>query len=390
MRARWNRRMRLAGVGAGLVAASLLAASPSGAQTSEWRRIQPPAGIRPLAMLNGVAAATATRAWAVGQEYQGSSATRIPGVPLVVQLDGDRWAKTTLRGITWKGTLTSVAATGASNAWAVGTDTGDVPHLLRFNGTTWAESAFPREGTVYSVRLVAAPGHAPWLYGLTSDYAPFLYRWTGSAWESVAPPPAPFSAEGVHVGVDGTVWLVGSRLEQTPGFPIPVPVLMVFRRSGSEWVALPDGPAMSGSEVLAGPGGDLWVAGAGPRGIGGPPGRPPSTALAHWDGTTWTPSAVNGTSWGIPTLSGDDAGRPEWATGTFAIVNGQPVGGYLKYSGGDWVRVPNAPVVAPEVNRPSISDLAHLPGTTSTLGVGWVPYPYEEQRVPRIEREDAP
>jgi hypothetical protein len=167
-------------------------------------------------------------------------------------------------------------------------------------------------------------------------------------------------------------------------------VLTVHQWTGTGWAAaLPDGPTVFAREILAGPGGELWIAGANARlGPGGPPGAPPSSALVRWDGTAWTQAPLS--AFGIPTLSGDDAGRPEWAAGTTSNVNGQLVAGYLKVTGGTWVRVPGAPPVAPELDRAALSGLAHLPGTTSTLAVGAVPYPYEEQRVPRIEREDAP
>lgn len=384
-------RLLTAGAAAAVLGASAIAMAPAGADASEWTRTQPPAGIRPLATLNGVAAATATRAWAVGQEYAGNNASQIPGVPLVLQLDGTAWSRTALRGVTWKGTLTSVAATSPADAWAAGVDTANGARLLHFDGTAWQPAASPVTGPVSTLRVVAAPGHQPWLFVTPTAGSPVVLQRAGGAWQAVDVPPAPFTPAAVHVAVDGTVWLAGYRLQQVPGFPLSVPVLVVQRRSGTGWVALPEGPQISPREVLAATDGTLWVAGAVPRtGPGGPIGAPPASALVHWDGTAWTSASLPPLTFGIPTLAGDDAGRPEWASGTATLAGGQPVAGYLKYAGGTWTRVPGAPVVTPEVDRVQLAGLGHLPGTTSTLAVGQAPYPFEEQRVPRIEREDAP
>jgi hypothetical protein len=58
-------------------------------------------------------------------------------------------------------------------------------------------------------------------------------------------------------------------------------------------------------------------------------------------------------------------------------------GGYLKYSGGTWTRVPHAPGVPPERDLDDLrDDLAHIPGTRSTLAVGQVPLAGDSQYEP--------
>lgn len=143
------------------------------------------------------------------------------------------------------------------------------------------------------------------------------------------------------------------------------------------------------NSILAGPGGRLWVAGTLPSAFPLP--LPIVTTMAAWDGTGWQSVDLPRTQ-GTPRLSGDDAGRPEWVAGTVQInEDGQSVtGGYLKYSGGTWTRVPHAPGVPPEQDVAELFDVAHVPGTPSTLAVGQVAYPDYGQYVPRIEREDAP
>jgi hypothetical protein len=191
----------------------------------------------------------------------------------------------------------------------------------------------------------------------------------------------------VHIAVDGTVWVGGFSYSDTQPQQRR---LLVFRRSGADCVLLPEGPGMFPNSILAGPGGRLWVAGTLP--LQSPLPLPIVTTMATWDGTSWRTVDLPRTQ-GVPRLSGDDAGRPQWLGGTMQISeDGQSViGGYLKYSGGTWTRVPHAPGVPPERDLADLhDDLAHIPGTRSTLAVGQSPLPEDTQYAPRIEREDAP
>jgi hypothetical protein len=387
-----SRVRSLAAAGAAvLAAAGLVTATPAGAADSEWSRVALPR-IRPLATLTSVDAGSATRAWAVGREYAGTTDYgEIPGVPLILAMNGSRWTKAVLPAATWNGSLTSVAATGPAEAWAAGQESGGRGHVLRWNGSAWAEVALPDAvATGHALTLEGTPGYAPWLVARsTQDGAVTVLRWSGSAWAAVATPAAPFYTRLVDVAPDGTVRLVGAVSTQLPGLPLFVPVLTVYRWSGSAWEPeLVDGPRIYPTDVLAGPGGELWVAGQVPW-TG--PGRPPPVAqamLVRHDGAAWTTVPLGtGTVLGTPTLTGREGGRPEYVLGTF-VIDAAPVAGALRNDGGTWTRVPFSPGVPPETDQVSVAAGVQLPGTSSTVAVGQVQYSFYGQYAPRIERED--
>jgi hypothetical protein len=364
-------------------------AATARADATEWTRVDVPASVRPLALLNAVGAGSATRAWAVGQEYEGtSSAGEVPGVPLVLRMTGTRWVKVALPAIDWKGALTSVAAIGPGQFWAVGTDAGGGLHLLHGNGSGVTEEPLPAAAAgATSLRVQAALGRQPWLLGTNASGATILLRRTATGWRSFDVPPAPFVPSALEPAPDGTVWLAGYVERQLdPTFPITVPIVTVYRRTGSTWTALPDGPLLYPSDVLTGTDGGLWVSGRQPTLQPGP--VPLQGGVAHWTGSAWVSETLPPQSYGDLVLSGDDAGQPEYGLGTYGVASA----GYLKRAAdGTWIRVANAPAVPPEsAPLEPLRGIAHLPGTTSTVAVGHVRYVYDGQYAPRIEREDAP
>jgi hypothetical protein len=88
------------------------------------------------------------------------------------------------------GSLNSVAATSARNAWAVGTPGGGHGHttgIVRWNGHTWKPVPSPNPGGQEHVLAVAATSarHA-WAVGETEAITPFkgvISRWNGIAWK---------------------------------------------------------------------------------------------------------------------------------------------------------------------------------------------------------------
>ena len=92
--------------------------------------------------LNGVAAASAADAWAVG--YTGKSYS---GRALMLHWNGSAWSRVTTPAVlTGPGELTAVTVVSASSAWAVGsTGSSGQPHtlLLHWNGSAWREVTNP-------------------------------------------------------------------------------------------------------------------------------------------------------------------------------------------------------------------------------------------------------
>ena len=86
------------------------------------------------------------------------------------------------------GTLADVAATSASNAWAVGT-TGRLrskPLIVHWNGTAWKQVPSPSPGTFAGLSGVAATSASnAWAVGDStsgSSSNALILRWNGKTW----------------------------------------------------------------------------------------------------------------------------------------------------------------------------------------------------------------
>ena len=97
-----------------------------------WRRVGTPAATRPFHILQGVVALSANDAWAVGLRIRagGAGANR----ELIEHWDGSAWTITPRNGAA---ALFDVAASGASDAWAVGQSNTNAASSEDWNGTTW-------------------------------------------------------------------------------------------------------------------------------------------------------------------------------------------------------------------------------------------------------------
>jgi hypothetical protein len=89
--------------------------------------------------LRGVAAVSASSAWAVGGYYAVSGAS-FSVKTLIERWNGTTWKQVPSPSPGTEASLSGVAATSATNAWAVGTsNSGSTSNILivRWNGTTW-------------------------------------------------------------------------------------------------------------------------------------------------------------------------------------------------------------------------------------------------------------
>ena len=227
--------------------------------------------------LNGVAAASASSAWAVGSA--GNSSPKV----LMLHWNGTAWSRVTspkvLNGTA--GQLTAVTVVSATNAWAVGF-TGvigsgkDHTLILRWNGSTWSRvTARLGKGAGFNGVAVTAPNTA-WAIGMpVAMITGALARWNGSAWRWVKsfPVQGPYHPlEGIAAGPGGTAFAVGDN-NDTPGPAISM------RWTGKAWQQAPVS-APSGSQLNAvafAPGGTAWAAGGIGYGTGG-------TLIVRWYG----------------------------------------------------------------------------------------------------------
>ncbi|HEY7023073.1 MAG TPA: hypothetical protein VH349_18290 [Ktedonobacterales bacterium] len=177
--------------------------------------------------LNGVAAISASEVWAVGESVTATNATQ----PLIERWDGANWhiiPSPTLPSGTVGGTLNSVVALSATDAWVVGDYTAsEHTHALiaHWDGDAWKLVAGPDSTaslTLASLGSVAvagaqdvrAVGHT---YTTDGVRHPWLIQWNGATWQ-VVPTPQPSAAvdsELNSIATDGTgnFWVVGSYRE---------------------------------------------------------------------------------------------------------------------------------------------------------------------------------
>ena len=346
------------------------AAGATPAAGTEWNRMQVPADVVAQAQLFDVSAPDRSTAWAVGVERIGVD---LSGDPLVLRLRAGRWSKEPL-GVTWRGELRHVAAVSRDEVYAAGTDASRVPRIVRWDGRSWQEEALPgADGLLVLQTMAAAPGHRPWILARSAGQLFLLHR-TAAGWERVAVPPAPFTTLTIDVDRAGVLWVAGYE----PA--VDAPALRLYRYVAGVPRAVPTAdpaPAVFASSVIAGPAG-VWVGGSTPTG---------TSAIVGWDGRRWLAGRLDGPTFGAARVTADAWGRPAWALHTYGVNpdgTGEP--GYLKLVNGVWTRRPSAPNAGTETGTPTISGLTAVPGTWSSIAVGWVSTT-DRGAVPRIERE---
>ncbi|MFW6692617.1 hypothetical protein [Streptomyces sp. MAR4 CNX-425] len=368
-------------------AGSAGAAVPGGAVRARgagWREVPVPAG-EPAALLSAVAAAGPDLAWAVGEEARDGS---ISGRPLARTWDGSAWRATDVSHLAFAGSIRSVAATplgtgdadGAVAAWAVGYDRAGGDHLLAWDGSTWREHDFPGVGQsgVELWAVAVAPDGTLRITGTRGDGSRVLRsenaagtRWSWSPALPTADDSAP-SLWNVHVDGAGDTWVSGG--------------LVVARYDDRSWDVLPGlfGLRLSVTDLLPTAPDDIWLTGH-DYGAGGPPGKPPSVVLRHYDGAAWTDVEAPFTVGSLGAIAADAAGRPALIAG-WDFWDGTSAH-YLRWDGERW-RSERGPAAAEGVT-PLMSALAPIPGTAGFWSAGTTataPFPPAQAR---IERYDA-
>jgi len=298
----------LAGIMAGLLALTVPASAATG-----WTVVTPtglPAGAENY--LNGSFALSDTNAWVVGESENVSTGAE---APLVLNWNGTAWSSVstpTPSGSTPNWLFKSVAASSASDAWAVGEQSaGTKIHdslYEHWNGTAWSVVAGPNEGVLNAV-LDFSPTNA-WAF---ADFS--VLHWNGTAWSVVsgALPALQVSADGPNdiwgiyrndqvTHYNGTSWS-STTLSSPGGTPVfesvealsPTdvyaagtngtgPVLDHFNGTSWQLVTLPSSFSSYGlNAITAKSDSDIWV-----FSNTGSPGVP--LLLGNWNGSSWTAS----------------------------------------------------------------------------------------------------
>lgn len=123
---------------------------------TSWKRVPSPApgGSTSTSGLSAVAVSSASNAWAVG-DYFAKGVVK----SLILHWNGKAWKQVTapsLDGSSADGSLSSVTIVSATNAWAVGTDHSHLTLAAHWNGNSWTKVPTPDFGTFNEFAAVAA------------------------------------------------------------------------------------------------------------------------------------------------------------------------------------------------------------------------------------------
>jgi len=185
---------------------------------SAWHRVKSPnAGTPAGGSLSGVAAVAADDAWAVGSFGQGA-----PSRTLIEHWDGTSWSVVASpnKG-PFPNSLSSVAAIGPDDVWAVGAwftkAFVDRTLVLHWDGTAWHRVVSPNAGQAENdlTSVAAVATDDVWAVGFHGAHTLTLH-WDGTAWSFVSSPTPGGSADLAAVAAVATddVWAVGGRVDQ--------------------------------------------------------------------------------------------------------------------------------------------------------------------------------
>jgi hypothetical protein len=287
--------------------------------------------------LSGVAASSNSSAWAVG--YAGtSSAPRV----LMLHWNGAAWSRVTSPGVlTVAGQLSAVTVVSAKSAWAVGF-TGKLGTgknhslLLHWNGSAWSQVTSPAPVLGGQLAAITATAKSGWAVGFVNTDpsaplccagTPLVFRWNGVKWSRVATK----LGKGTYLnGVASTA----TNISWATGGPLAMITGALAKWSGGAWSWTVDpvrGAFRPLYGIAAGPGGTAFVVGTNNDSL-------PAAISARWNGKAWHQVTV-----GAPADSGLNAvafapGGAAWAAGSYfaGSANHALV---MRWNGAAWTRV---------------------------------------------------
>jgi hypothetical protein len=302
-------------------------------------------------MLLSVAAVSKSDAWAVGsviEHWNGRKWSLVPG------------ARTPKCAVYLEG----VAARSASSAWAVGycgTARSHRPIIERWNGRRWSVQSSP--GTAASLvselnSVTVTSGSSAWAVGEYTSKGkiiPLIERWNGRAWKiQASPDPSPQGAEliGVTALSAESAWAVGTVLGATAAQSLT----LIEYWNGHLWQTQPS-VSPGGQNFLVGvtalTGSQAWTAGLYTFGSN------TGTLVENWDGTSWQEQTTPGPGlhigfFGIAAHSASDV----WAVGFRASLT-KPRTLAQHWNGTTWDVVPSP---SPSPHPDALEGVAVLSG----------------------------
>ena len=243
------------------------------------------------------------------------------------------------------GALFGVAAASATNAWAVGTTSTDFDArhgaalIEHWNGSTWTQLPSP-VGTGSQLSAVTArSANDAWAVGAVANAGfvtkPLILHWNGHAWKRVASP-----APGHGSGLGGVTALSAHNAWAVGSFSSGISRrLLVEHWNGRAWRVvktprLPKGFIDAGlSSVTATSARDVWAVGSmTPCGCG-----PGSPVILHYDGRTWKRRTVSGLHDGYSLRSVDAvSARRAFVAGETGDGDGPTHARVTRFNGRHW------------------------------------------------------
>jgi hypothetical protein len=249
--------------------------------------------------LFSVSAVSASNVWAAGFTTDAAS-NRLQ--PLILHWNGSQWTRQASPGPAGADSESfGIAALSATDAWAVGqTGTGDsaAPLALHWDGTAWTQKTVPPQagGGSYLRSVSGVSGSDAWALGLTAGNGthPVLYRWNGSAWTPQAfPVPAAGQISGIAAVSANSVWAAG----YVPGSSKDQTLVMHWDGSGWSQTEVPSPGGSNFDNALTGmassSASDVWASGYYDQGSG-----QTVPFVLHFDGSSWTAANLPGSGGG--------------------------------------------------------------------------------------------
>lgn len=276
--------------------------------------------------LLGVSADSPTDAWAVGSNRDRSS---FAGETLILHWDGTSWSQVPSPNPSRDNSLVGVSANSPTDAWAVGnyydSNLALVALILHWDGTSWSQVASPNPSRdvnrLSSVSATSADD--AWAVGSYRNDATLagetlILHWDGTSWSQV-PSPNPTTDSyltGVSADSATDAWAVGNSYKRIRNGAFDT---LILYWDGTSWSQVPSPNASRYNylfAVSAVSATDAWAVGYyGRQGYRGSH----RTLILHWDGTSWSQVASPNPSERLNHLRGVSADSADnaWAVGYY-------------------------------------------------------------------------
>jgi hypothetical protein len=294
-----------------------------------WKRVRSPNPGSALDNLTGVAATSASNAWAVGYDNNGvGTASRT----LIEHWNGTAWKTVPSPSPGGSGTfhssvLNGVAAISATKAWAVGSYIDRTTHrlrtlIVRWNGTAWKQVPSPNVAFADNElnAVAATSARSAWAVGDSGTYPAnqtLIERWNGTAWKKVrSPNPSGSGDSNILMGVAATsgtnAWAVGSDCTMC-GSEAQFTDTLIVQWNGSKWQQVsspsPNGFSNTLLGVAATSASNAWAVGEGSSS---------AALILHWTGSEWDQVPSPALTLGILNAAAATSARNIWAVGSYS------------------------------------------------------------------------